>query len=166
MRPATVHFTKIVNNKKMEMYLCEVCASEKNLGFSIPMDVSNFFHGFTGIPAEFAYTKGERQQDDVCKGCGMSYDEFRKTGKMGCSKCYDVYGRRMGPLLKRIHGSVAHTGKAPKKIAHTAQLSSELGKLKRELEAAVQREDYEKAAVLRDKIRDIEGSSRKDNAEG
>jgi protein arginine kinase activator len=167
MRTATVHFTQITNNKKTEMYLCEVCAKEKNkFGMNIPMDISNFFAGFTGIPSELKYARDGRQQAAVCDGCGMSYEEFRKTGKMGCSRCYDLYGERIKPLLKRIHGSVSHTGKAPEKIAQTLKMDNQLSKMKAELEAAVQREDYERAAELRDKIRELERSTKKQDLRG
>ena len=167
MRTATVHFTQIVNNKKTEMYLCEVGAKEKNkFGMNIPMDISNFFAGFTGISAELTYAQDGRQQAAVGDGCGMSYDEFPKTGKMGCSRCYDLYGERIKPLLKRIHGSVSHTGKAPEKITQTLKTDNEISKMKAELEAAVQREDYERAAELRDKIRELEGGTKKQNYRG
>lgn len=167
LRTATVHFTQIINNKKTEMYLCELCAKEKNkFGINIPMDISNFFAGFTGIPAELTYAQNSQQQKVACDGCGMSYDEFRKTGKMGCSRCYDLYGERIRPLLKRIHGSVSHTGKAPKKIAQTLRIDSELSKMKAELEAAVQREDYERAAELRDRIRELESSAKNRDVRG
>ncbi len=154
-RPAAVHFTQVINSRKVELYLCEQCAREKNaFSINVPMDIGNFFAGVTGIPAKITYAN-KKESRSVCKGCGENLEQFRKTGKMGCSKCYELYGDMIKPLLKRIHGSVEHTGKAPGKISESMRLTKEIGNLRKQLEDAVKREDYEKAAQLRDQIKDM-----------
>jgi len=96
------------------------------------------------------------QEGLVCQKCGMSYDEFQKVGKLGCSGCYETFGNRLKPILKRLHGSVEHSGKVPVKISKTLRTSKEIEELKGLLSKAVQNEEYEKAAEIRDRIKAIE----------
>ena len=89
----------------------------------------------------------------------MSYDEFKKVGKLGCENCYQVYGDKLMPILRRLHGNVQYNGKLPKKIYETVKVSKEIDILKAELENAIKSEEYEKAAEIRDKIRALENSA-------
>jgi protein arginine kinase activator len=91
----------------------------------------------------------------------MSYNEFNKTGKIGCSNCYKVYGDKLVPLLRRLHGNIQYNGKIPSRAFGSVKLSREITKLKEQLDAAIKNEEYEKAAVLRDQIRNLESKSNK-----
>ena len=86
----------------------------------------------------------------------MTYDDFRKVGRLGCADCYVSFKRSLGGLLKRIHGSSLHLGKSPVRITKTASGKSELAELKRNLERAIENEAYEEAAALRDQIRRLQ----------
>lgn len=155
---ANVHFTQIINNKKIEMYLCEQCANHENkFDLGSPISISDFFSGLIVHGNASAYITSE-QDDIVCDSCGMSYSDFQKIGKLGCSGCYSVYGDKLRPILKRLHGSVQHTGKMPGRVSKSLKFTREIDSLKEMLNKAVQKEEYEKAAEIRDKIRDIEGS--------
>lgn len=159
-RPATVLITKIVNGKKTEARLCEVCVQQEN-NFAIQLDpkmvLQNFFADFfnssyPGIePLKFA--KDSRVD---CEKCGFSHKHFSKIGKLGCSECYDTFGEQIDPLLKRIHGTVRHTGKIPQRAGGDLKLKHEIERLKAELHQAIKKEEYEKAAELRDQIKMIE----------
>jgi len=92
----------------------------------------------------------------ACEKCGMSYEEFQKVGKLGCDNCYNIYGERLKPILKRLHGDVIHKGKVPVKASKSIRVSKEIEKLKEELNMAVRNEEYEKAAEIRDKIKALE----------
>jgi protein arginine kinase activator len=94
--------------------------------------------------------------DTTCEKCGMSFEEFQKVGKLGCSHCYDVFSERLKPILKRLHGAVEHSGKITGKASESIKLSREIQKLKDLLNEAIKNEQYEKAAELRDKIRSLE----------
>jgi len=163
-RVANVHFTQIVNNKKIEMYLCEQCANEKGqFSFVSPFNMNNFFSGFMGannsMPCVPSISK-----EAVCSKCGMSYDEFQKAGKLGCSNCYEAYGDRLKPILKRLHGNMEHSGKIPVRISKVLKTSKEIEELKELLSKFVQNEEYEKAAEIRDRIKAIEnGELRMEN---
>jgi protein arginine kinase activator len=156
---ANVHFTQIINGKKVEMYLCEQCANEKGqLGFSPQLNLGDFLWGFPGFGGSTAYTQVEKPQEVRCDVCGMSFDDFRKTGKLGCGNCYRVFRENLNPILRRIHGNTEHTGKMPGRVPGCVKTTNELEKLKNELADAIGSEEYEKAAELRDRIRDLENT--------
>lgn len=157
-RVANVHFTQITNNKKTEMYLCEQCAREKGQsGIGPPINISDFLSGFMNLGNSETHTIQE-PVEECCEICGMSFEDFRKTGKMGCSNCYHIYGDRLKPIMKRLHGNTEHTGKVPAKLSGEINQTKELDSLKASLARAVQNEEYEKAAEFRDKIRELEGA--------
>jgi len=97
-----------------------------------------------------------------CPNCGMTYQNFRKLGRLGCSVCYEAFKKELAPLLKRIHGSDRHVGKVPLKGGKTIKDTRTLQDLKLQLEKAIQTEEFEDAAKLRDKIRDLESKRSKE----
>lgn len=158
-RTANVHFTQIVNNNKVELYICEQCANERGqTTFISPLDLGNFLSGFLGKGSTASYAAAP-QPDVVCDVCGMSFEDFRKIGKIGCSNCYKVFGDRLKPIIKRLHGNAEHTGKMPAGFSNRIMATREIEKLKESLNKAIQEEEYEKAAQLRDKIKAIENKN-------
>ena len=95
-----------------------------------------------------------------CGACGLSYEDFKKIGRLGCSGCYDAFRKYLIPLLKRIHGSNKHYGKMPLGQARPVELKSELEELKAKLQQAIQKEEFEEAARLRDTIKDLENKDK------
>lgn len=155
-RAATVHFTQIVNNRKVEMYLCEECAKERGAyGFEIPLNVSNFFASFLGFNNSKPYVQ-QFQRAVSCNKCGMTLEEFQSTGKVGCNNCYETFGENLKPLIRRLHGSVEHNGKIPARLSKTMSITREIARLKELLNKAIEKEEYEKAAEIRDKIKSLE----------
>lgn len=156
-RVATVHFTQIVNNNKVEMYLCEKCANEKgHTNFISPLSLGDFLSGFLSKDIGDSYIAAPNVHT-VCDVCGMSFNDFQSTGKIGCSNCYKVFGDRLKPIIKRLHGNVEHTGKVPSGFSRRImETTKEIEKLKEDLNRAIQAEEYEKAALLRDKIKELE----------
>lgn len=192
-RVANVHYTQIVNNKKVELYLCEKCANEKsqnNLGSNFNLD--DFFSSFMSSKKAAPYIPSIHQEE-ACDVCGMTFNDFRNTGKLGCGNCYKLFGDRLKPILRRLHGNADHVGKSPSKLDsesnsenssenarntanelrnnpdkagdNTSKVSDvhrnanyEINKLKELLKKAIQNEEYEKAAELRDSIKNLEGS--------
>lgn len=158
--PATVHFTQVINNNKQEMYLCEKCAKEKEgTGMGV-FNINDFFSLLMGLGMDAQHSFPQSVYRPVrCSVCGLTYDDFQRAGKMGCAECYKIYSENLPPLLKKLHGAVQHTGKVPEKIASQTHSEMEIEKLKRMLEEAVKNEEYEKAAEIRDKIRELENRS-------
>lgn len=155
-RVANVHFTQIVNHNKVEMYLCDQCAKEQGqFNFGPPLSINDFFSGIVGLNNTAAYIP-QASQCLVCNNCGMSFEEFQKHGKIGCSHCYEIYGERLNPILKRLHGNIEHHGKVPGKAFKGMHKSKEVEKLRELLNKAVKNEEYEKAAEIRDQIKNLE----------
>jgi len=140
------------------MYLCEKCASEKgNANFISPLSLGDFLSSFLSKDIGDSYVAAPNVHD-VCDVCGMSFNDFQSTGKIGCSNCYKIFGDRLKPIIKRLHGSTEHVGKAPSGFT-SSRTSKEIEKLKEELNKAIQAEEYENAALLRDKIKELENRS-------
>lgn len=158
--PATVHMTKIINNKKTELHLCENCAGEReDLNWLAPFSINDLLTSF------LAPMKPSPSQDKSkhlkCQRCGMDYTEFKKTGRLGCQNCYKSFGDELVPMIKRLQGgSLSHTGKIPHSQGAKLKANRKIADLKRQLEKAVKTEAYEEAAKLRDRIRDLEGKGK------
>lgn len=156
-RPATVHVQKIVNGQRSESHLCQECATARGelsiflQPFSVNSLLSAMLGSETGAPRAVSSGKAAR-----CSVCGLGYEDFARTGKLGCGHCYEEFEKPLEGLLRRIHGSDRHSGKVPAKAGQGAVARRELDGLRAELAKAVQNEEYEKAASIRDKIREIE----------
>jgi protein arginine kinase activator len=159
-KPATLHFTKIVNGEKTEFHICESCAREK--GELIPGTTNGFsIHSLLSGLLDFDPTgkgnaTGQKAQVIRCEACGLTYSQFSKIGRFGCSSCYKHFEDRLDPLFKRVHGSTKHLGKIPKRRGGTIQNKRELEELKKELQYRIIHEEFEHAAQIRDQIRELE----------
>lgn len=152
---ASVHLTQVVDNKMSDEYLCGDCAEEKGIG-AVAAEGSQV----ANLMAQLA--KGDAEGEpgpapEPCTFCGLTFDGFRETGRLGCPRCYTSFGSGMRRLLGRIHGSTRHAGKVYlPPDPHATQADRRLDDLRRRLRRAVDSEDFERAAVLRDRIREIE----------
>ncbi|NLJ98635.1 MAG: hypothetical protein GX320_05115 [Tissierellia bacterium] len=152
-KDATVHYTKIINGKADELHLCDECAMGNN-----EFDTSFSFHKLlTGlIDSVQAEPMEKRDKDIECHFCGLGYREFKQTGRFGCANCYDTFKAKLIPLLRGIHGHNAHIGKVPKRANQDIVKRREIDKLRDELDVLIAREAFEEAAVLRDRIKELE----------
>lgn len=118
---ATVYYTEIVNGNYSEKHLCQECSSGAGItsfgSHSIFMNqespLSSLLSTILGFSNDYTETKPQTQKDVVCETCGMTYQEFLKTGKFGCSNCINTFGTGLDSSFRRIHGSDIHTGKRP-----------------------------------------------------
>lgn len=158
-KKATVHLTEIVDDQMSEMHLCEECARQKSSQMEQQFGLADLLAGL----ADFGKSTKEEEtvESAKCLNCGMSYDEFRKFGRLGCSQCYESFKMQLSTLLKKVHGSNHHLGKTPTKISQSEKKEIEnLQELKIQLQQAIQMEDFERAAEIRDKIREFENKGR------
>ena len=155
---ACIHITQISPEGKMDKNLCEECAARYQNFMPSPdsreFTVNDFLKGLFRQPPEQKEEKTEVGL--VCPNCGMTFQDFAHTGKIGCSVCYNTVRAQLAPLLKRIHGSSTHSGKIPRRSGGVLVVRHEIALLKEQLAEAVQSEAYEKAAEYRDKIRELE----------
>ncbi len=156
---AVVHLTKIVNDKKTEMHLCQECANKKGeLEVALEPNFS-LHHLFAGLLdlEEFETAVDIPSSTKIqCEGCGLTYAQFSQIGRLGCARCYEQFGEKLGVLLKRIHGSTQHTGKVPERSGSLIKVKKEIEKLRFSLQERILNEEFEEAAVLRDKIRELD----------
>jgi len=152
-RPATVHYTEITNNEKRELHLCEDCARETGIGGFMPQFVLQDFLGglFEQEPKTQITPVSKR-----CSRCGLTEHGFAQPGLVGCGGWSAALRRMVDQVLRRIHGTVRHTGKLPQRTGKLTGVKQELKRLRQELEAAVRKEEFEKAAELRDRLRELE----------
>lgn len=156
-RPATLHFTKILNGDKNEFHICENCAREKGEmipGTSNGFSIHNLLSGLLDFePSSMAASKSQTIR---CEHCGLTYSQFSKLGRFGCGSCYQSFSEKLDPLFKRVHGNTVHVGKVPKRTGGLIQYKREIDSLKKEMTAHIEREEFEQAANIRDQIREIE----------
>lgn len=154
-RPATVHFTKIVNNHKTELYLCEECANQKgDFKVFVPFSINDLLTSFLDMGK--ATVPVENQGLIRCKSCGMDFMQFRKLGRLGCQDCYKYFADELTSVIKRVQGSLKHNGKVPRRAGVGLRLERQIQQLKAQLQKAIEAEAFEEAAKLRDQIRELE----------
>ena len=163
-RPATLHYSKVINGEKTEYHLCDKCAHEtgnKYLfsglnGYSVNDLLAGLFKGNT--ESYEANKRPSSTQDELqCERCKMTYTQFTKIGKFGCSHCYQSFQNQLKPILKRIHsGNLVHGGKFPSRAGGTLAIKRELKDLKTILQSHIEHEEFEKAIEVRDAIRKLE----------
>lgn len=158
-RPATIHYTKIVNGHKTEYHLCEVCAQEKG-DYLSPLEDEFSFHQLLSGLMNFETINGthntRKREGEQCPNCGLTYLQFSKIGRFGCNQCFQTFRDRLSPLLRRLHGQTKHHGKIPHRTKGQLKLKRDLSRLKEELNLCVQREEFEQAAKIRDQIRSLQ----------
>ncbi|MDR2752866.1 MAG: UvrB/UvrC motif-containing protein [Oscillospiraceae bacterium] len=162
-REATTHIQRVVNGQAEEFHLCAACARESGLinEFAAPpfFNLSDLFSGFLGSSlrqAPAALAPAQR-----CGFCGSTLHEITQSGRVGCAACYNTFREVLEPTLARIHGALEHAGKTPAAdpaVHARKQKEQALAALREQIAQAVQSEDYEEAARLRDEIRRLEGT--------
>ncbi|MEJ2664343.1 MAG: UvrB/UvrC motif-containing protein [Spirochaetia bacterium] len=152
IRDAVFHIKQIVGKEEIELHLCQSCAAvrgintiNENEDFSIGELLNNLMDIKSGLKKGPAKT--------VCPKCKFTFDKFKKTGRLGCSECFTVFSKQIRVLMHKMFGSISHKGKYPLKLQAYKMYVDDIQSLKIKLDEALEREDYEEAAVLRDKIK-------------
>lgn len=152
---ASIHFTKIVNGDVEEKHLCDICAKSSNdFDFEFPFPFHKLFTGLLEVTQEDEVEQMNFKKIN-CPRCGLDYKKFLETGKFGCAKCYEVFSEEIKILLRDIHGHSTHIGKVPIRAEYSILKRREIDSLKKELEDNIKKENFERAAILRDEIKKI-----------
>ncbi|MFA6091599.1 MAG: UvrB/UvrC motif-containing protein [Elusimicrobiota bacterium] len=152
---ASVLFKQIIDNQVTQSSLCAQCAQAAELP---GMSASPLFDLLAQLGGG---RKPVRGRETTCRSCGLRYEEFRRTGMLGCADCYTSFAAKLERVLQSVHGSLRHGGKMPQPAADrpaSARATENAGPqiLRAKLQAALKAEDYEEAARLRDRLRDLE----------
>jgi len=145
---ATVHLTQILNGQMHKMDLCETCAQAN--GVTNPENLS--------IGTLMDSTEGDSKPPAgsmVCESCGTTHQDFKKGGRLGCEACYHVFRPVLDPLLEGMHAGT-HLGKIPSGSESRVKFEQSVDDLKKQLLTAIENEDFEKAAELRDQLKALE----------
>ncbi len=151
-REATIKFAEMTDGELTSWNLCEECAREKGAAASLSSYAGPLVNILMGLLEE-AEEHGPEPSGPVCPRCGLSYAEFRSSGKLGCAVCYASFHGELKPLLRRIHGTTEHTGGVPSCREREFDSLKEVKRLQSELGRAIRNEEYERAAELRDRVR-------------
>lgn len=138
------------DGKMLDLALCKECAEKKGVSEIKKMKLT-----VQEILSELQEKISEEDHKLVCKGCGLTYAQFREQARLGCEHCYESFAPKLELLIKRIHGATRHTGKVITNNRKRITDYFELKKLRHNLKTAIQKEDYETAARIRDAIKKI-----------
>ena len=151
-KPTTIHLTQIVDGKVKKLNMCQQCphAMKATEAGSIDIVAPSKSTGKAIVHGIRPVGKGV-----TCPKCGLTQETFKEFGRLGCPTCYDVFATELEAVLRKAHRGVEHKGKRPAKLAQMVS-DEEIAALKRKLQESVEVEDYEQAALLRDRIMEIE----------
>lgn len=163
---AKIYYTEIINGEKKEQHLCEDCAMEySSFQMGTPfmnqeITLGNLLSTMLGNYYKENSHSGEQAEKDFhCDGCGMTYSEFLREGRFGCVNCYDTFKKVLERSIKSIQGSDTHLGKKPRGFeTKTEKLVKELPELDIlaiKLQDAIEKEEFEEAVKIRDRIREL-----------
>ena len=147
---ATTHIRTVVNGKVYERHLCSKCASrEENNKFKIDDFTNILSNMFSNVelPSENKITR--------CSCCGSSFADITNSGKCGCAECYKTFYTQLVPYFKRVHGDIQHIGKKAFDVEGTTKIET-IDELRCQLKKLIEQENYEQAAVVRDKIKSLQ----------
>ena len=155
---ATVHVTQILNGKVQKLNMCESCAKEQ--GVVVPDEPMNLGGMLEQLKEELSKAQSQKKrpakEEVLCWSCGTSRSTVLKQVRMGCGHCYEVFAEELMPAILSLQKDPLHTGKVPKRVGAQLMNEAEMRKLREELEGAVAREEYERAAKLRDLLKQME----------
>jgi len=156
-KAATIHLTEIINGQRSERHLCQGCAQAEGIAVENQLSLNELLSSLLAAGEQV-----DSPQDfdrPGCEDCGMTFDEFKSGGLLGCANDYEVFGDALESVIEKTQdGNTAHIGKVPEGFdAETQQVPrSDIRKLQLQLEVAVKNEDYELAAKLRDEIKKMQ----------
>lgn len=165
--PATIHIQEIAGNEKKTLHLCQECAQKKAQEDSSfqAFNLAEVLYNISNQLNPQEVRKPDTEHSGIfCPTCGWDYASFRKTGRLGCPDCYNAFRDTLKSVLGAMHRGTTHTGKIPceyhgpapeKGEINFAAFRKELEKLQNGLNSAVASEEFERAAILRDKINEL-----------
>lgn len=156
-KPATVHLTEIIGGQKTEKHLCEDCAAGEGITIKSNVPISQLLEDFILQTSPTDPGKPQERPELRCEVCGLTFSEFRSSGLLGCPHDYDAFEPALDGLLERTHeGVTQHVGKLPRRAGADQRKTNQMLRLRADLRRAIAAEDYERAAQIRDRIKELE----------
>ena len=156
-RNATIHLQQIMGNREVNLHICNTCAMEHGISRDkdkIEVSLTGLFAGLVDIEGEY-----QRKKSRVCPACGLELKAFRKEEQPRCPACFETFAHEIRQFYENHGISETYSGRLPQKLEAFKRLYRKKEELTQSLELAVSNEDYEKAAQLRDRLKDLEKGS-------
>lgn len=164
IRPATIRITTIVNGEKKDRNLCSECLAGSQ---RFKQDISNIAGHLNGL-LDALKSGASKSEDSIpqieCAQCGTTYEQYRKSGMVGCTQCYSDFREPLQAMMSRVHGHTQHVGRIPGGADKQLSIRLKIEKLRQELNRAIEQEEYEAAASLRDQIRALSAQAEKEES--
>ncbi len=153
---ATIHLTQVIDGDVKKLNLCQDCAKANGIDLNSPISITDVL---LGLGAQHAGPPAAASEFDLCcTRCQMTRAEFKKRARLGCPECYNAFMGELNAITQAMHHSRQHVGKIPARQGNEARITAQIAALQKEIESAIGKEEYEKAAKLRDKIRALRES--------
>lgn len=152
-----VFYKETVNGRTNEYALCHECAAKLNL--TSPITAFSDDDPLTSLFSAMLARPGRAQEEKRCPACGSRFKELASAGKLGCPTCYEAFADELSATVHQLHGNVKTRGRAPRRFGEKQRREEELARLKAEMKTAIETQEFEKAAELRDRIRALEGGN-------
>jgi len=159
-KDATIHLTQVVNGSIKKLNICQVCAEINGIDLNSPISITDVLMGIDKQWKRGAGSAAAGEYDLACSRCQMTRAEFKKQARLGCPECYQAFLAELNTITQAMHHSRQHVGKIPARQGKEVKVSSQIANLKREIDQAINKEEYEKAATLRDEMRQLKASLR------
>lgn len=157
-KPAVVHEVTVKNGVKAEVHLCQDCAREAGVSMPSHQPLNQLLTHFVISQTSKAKARARKK---TCPSCGLSFGRFRQGGTLGCPDCYEAFTEQLAPLIERAqNGATHHRGKTPRRAGASVDRQVQVQQLIKELDQAVAAEQYERAAELRDRLRNLDPTKR------
>jgi protein arginine kinase activator len=154
---ATIHLTQVIDGEVKKLNLCQTCAQKNGIDLNSPISITDVLLGL-GQPGKQAEKSNLSEFDLSCSRCQMTRSEFKKRARLGCPECYNAFMGELSALTQAMHHSRQHVGKIPARQGNEARITAKIAALKKDIETAIAKEEYEVAAGLRDQIRELKKS--------
>ncbi len=149
-KDATIHLTQVIDGNVKKLNLCQDCAQDSGIDLNSPISITDVL---LGLGAHLPSVSPAATEFDLsCSRCQITRTEFKKRTRLGCSECYNSFMGELSALTKAMHHSGQHVGKIPARQGSEARLAAQVAALKKDIDTAIAKEQYEVAANLRDKI--------------
>lgn len=152
-RKAVIHIQQVIGKERIDLHLCDTCALERGISSSeerIELSISSLLHGLVDL------RKMKGTKEKACPQCGSTWELIGKRQKTGCGECYTTFNKEIQAFFKQMVEKAQHRGKLPKRLRTYKTYLVDVVRLKEGLKEAIRREDYEKAARIRDRIKELE----------
>jgi protein arginine kinase activator len=160
-RPSKVTVTQVQNGEQVQRHFCEVCAQKLHPFHTDfqqdPLSLHQLLSNWFGVQENAQVQQRPLPKPQACHSCGWTFRQFLNQGKFGCATCYESFHEQLPSVFKRLHnGNVKHVGKAPGAFGQTLQIKKQIETIRIQMKSAIEDENFEEAARLRDEARSLE----------